>query len=518
MFRNSVKIFCFTIFYISTSTAANPCRDYVELDDWRRSVSNGDTYQLCDTFLVPGWYRVISQAGQEMPTECIRGGFRCGTTDTVWMNGTFPDAEEVKNVTACASDYNDNCCANSYDIQVKNCSGYYVYNLVPTKSCPQAYCFGYELPCPLGETSPTNFTPGCKYDACLKINHNEINDWRRSVANNNTLPAICDSFLKTGWYRPTSKAGQYMPTECPLNAFTCGTTHPIWMNGVFPESGETNNVIACSVGYTNDCCLNQYDIQVKNCSHFLLYNLKSTKNCPEAYCFGSELPCAEGEISENGFSPGCKIDPCHAVNYKVIKGQEKRTSNYTLQPDEDPIDDSHLPTSFYRFDSQTGNDIVNEEQAMFQCGTKFPIYMIGSIPNVTDQTVSRRFCMSGYNGSCEHESQIKIQNCGNFRVYFLKPSPLKDSGYCAGTLPIQTNQDKPVVPDAKKTIDDDDLPWIVTVAVLGLVCTILTGIILVKKLLAKTRVHEELPPPSYSSVNVNKPPILHDIHASIPQK
>lgn len=65
------------------------------------------------------------------------------------------------------------------------------------------------------------------------------------------------------------------------------------------------------------------------------------------------------------------------MNYKVIKGQEKRTSNYTLQPDEDPIDDSHLPASFYRFDSQTGNDIVNEEQAMFQCGTKFPIYMIG---------------------------------------------------------------------------------------------------------------------------------------------
>lgn len=69
-------------------------------------------------------------------------------------------------------------------------------------------------------------------DACLKINHNEIDDWRRSTANNNTLPAICDSFLKTGWYRPTSKAGQYMPTECPVNAFTCGTTHPIWMNGI----------------------------------------------------------------------------------------------------------------------------------------------------------------------------------------------------------------------------------------------------------------------------------------------
>lgn len=75
----------------------------------------------------------------------------------------------------------------------------------------------------------------------------------------------------------------------------------------------------------------------------------------------------------------------------MIIGQEKRTSNYTLQPDENPIDDSHLPASFYRFNSKTGNDIVNEEQAMFQCGTKFPIYMIGNMLDIQTKCVTLKF-------------------------------------------------------------------------------------------------------------------------------
>jgi hypothetical protein len=42
-----------------------------------------------------------------------------------------------------------------------------------------------------------------------------------------------------------------------------------------------------------------------------------------------------------------------------------------------PIDDSNLIETFYRFDSLSGNDIVNSQQNMNQCGTKFPMYMIG---------------------------------------------------------------------------------------------------------------------------------------------
>ena len=56
--------------------------------------------------------------------------------------GSYPSAGHISNVTTCASSYIGDCCVDSYNIMVKNCSGYYVYNLVPPTTCPQGYCFG----------------------------------------------------------------------------------------------------------------------------------------------------------------------------------------------------------------------------------------------------------------------------------------------------------------------------------------------------------------------------------------
>ena len=61
--------------------------------------------------------------------------------------GSYPSAGHTSNVTVCASSYIDDCCVDSYNIMVKNCSGYYVYNLVPPTACPQAYCFGKRYVC-----------------------------------------------------------------------------------------------------------------------------------------------------------------------------------------------------------------------------------------------------------------------------------------------------------------------------------------------------------------------------------
>lgn len=64
------------------------------------------------------------------------------------------------------------------------------------------------------------------------MNYKELDDYRRSV-NYNEHAYICDSTLEAGWYRPTSLAGDLMPTECPLNGMKCGTSFPIWLNGTF---------------------------------------------------------------------------------------------------------------------------------------------------------------------------------------------------------------------------------------------------------------------------------------------
>ena len=67
----------------------DPCTSYQVLDsenDHSRSAANVDGSR-CDDQLVTGWYRITSKAGERMPTECIIGGGRCGTTFSTWMSG-----------------------------------------------------------------------------------------------------------------------------------------------------------------------------------------------------------------------------------------------------------------------------------------------------------------------------------------------------------------------------------------------------------------------------------------------
>lgn len=71
----------------------DPCVSYKVLDTAdaiTRSVANANNSpSLCDNTLEAGWYRVTSYAGERMPTECIVGGMRCGTSSSIWMNGIF---------------------------------------------------------------------------------------------------------------------------------------------------------------------------------------------------------------------------------------------------------------------------------------------------------------------------------------------------------------------------------------------------------------------------------------------
>lgn len=68
-----------------------PCETNNFIDNWKRSVAyEPDNPNLCDSFLLEDWYRVISGAGELMPTECPIGGWRCGTTNPIWLSkGSF---------------------------------------------------------------------------------------------------------------------------------------------------------------------------------------------------------------------------------------------------------------------------------------------------------------------------------------------------------------------------------------------------------------------------------------------
>lgn len=65
---------------------ADPCDTTEHINDWQRSVAFAtDTTQICDNILAEGWYRVISGAGELMPTECPVGGLRCNTAKPIYL-------------------------------------------------------------------------------------------------------------------------------------------------------------------------------------------------------------------------------------------------------------------------------------------------------------------------------------------------------------------------------------------------------------------------------------------------
>ncbi|XP_013401777.1 von Willebrand factor D and EGF domain-containing protein [Lingula anatina] len=148
--------------YKSVCQEFNPCVQHtVRKDEVTRSSTFLSELPInCDNHLNNSWYRFDMLTGSTMPTTCIVHG-NCGTERPIWLNDSHPDEEEgVVNRTACMKE-TGNCCAKSYDIQIKNCSTFMVYRLPSVSDCPERYCIGDKVLCPPGHTSETGFQPGC---------------------------------------------------------------------------------------------------------------------------------------------------------------------------------------------------------------------------------------------------------------------------------------------------------------------------------------------------------------------
>ena len=75
-----------------------------------------------------------------MANSCVPYG-RCGTNQTGWFDGRLPQvAEGIIPARVCFNDGSD-CCKTNRAISVRQCDGFYVYNLpTSTNGCFKAYC------------------------------------------------------------------------------------------------------------------------------------------------------------------------------------------------------------------------------------------------------------------------------------------------------------------------------------------------------------------------------------------
>ena len=118
------------------------CYSYSYLNDSVRAQGfyNGYYgYYQCDSNLPFGWYRFSGSAGSQMATSCV-GKNRCSSHAPGWLSTPHPSKDDgIVSGTVCFH-WDSGCCHWSRNIRVRNCSGFYVYELGPPPTCWLRYC------------------------------------------------------------------------------------------------------------------------------------------------------------------------------------------------------------------------------------------------------------------------------------------------------------------------------------------------------------------------------------------
>ena len=93
----------------------------------------------CDSSMVTKWYRFSDTAGRAMPETCV-ATWRCGTHAPGWLNGKHPTVAQGIVTRQVCYHWNNNCCNWNNNIRIRNCGGFYVYELRKPPGCSMRYC------------------------------------------------------------------------------------------------------------------------------------------------------------------------------------------------------------------------------------------------------------------------------------------------------------------------------------------------------------------------------------------
>ncbi|XP_069142550.1 oncoprotein-induced transcript 3 protein-like [Argopecten irradians] len=119
-------------------------------------------------------------------------------------------------------------------------------------------------------------------------------------------------------------------------------------------------------------------------------------------------------------------DPC--TDYKELPFADLRFENNIYTVPDEPVTDRYLKPAWYRAGEE---DMPTSPPKLMSCGTKFPIWLNGTIPLVSGIEVLRFACLVGAT-SCTREYMVKVKNCGQYRVYFLGRTSGHEQAYCFG--------------------------------------------------------------------------------------
>ncbi|XP_078356494.1 uromodulin-like, partial [Oculina patagonica] len=125
--------------YEGPPTPSQECSNYQEIDDSTRSRGYQSKSYRCDSSMATKWYRFRGASGNGLPTSCVPT-HRCGTHAPGWLSGNHPTvAQGIVSAKVCFH-WSNNCCRWSTNIRVRNCDGFFVYELKKPPACHLRYC------------------------------------------------------------------------------------------------------------------------------------------------------------------------------------------------------------------------------------------------------------------------------------------------------------------------------------------------------------------------------------------
>ncbi|KAK2572582.1 Uromodulin [Acropora cervicornis] len=324
-------------------------------------------------------------------------------------------------------------------------------------------------------------------DPCNAKNHKLLSEPDRTAAFETVDQSHSDkeSFTEPeAWYRFSGQAGDRMAKRC-VPEKRCGAEVGGWLNGPHPsvKEGEVNRTVCFQYG--ESCCLWRTTVKVRNCGKFFVYSLKrdvrgvyrkyrycgngegpdpcdmrftnilDSADRAQEFITDSDLKCDRGvrdfiyhrwnrfngsagvAMSTKCSAPhgSCKLakreeNPCLTGRYFDLSQHDRAAGNTKkcrTKSDEVELAEEY---AWYRFSGKAGTRMAMKCVPAHRCGTEAPGWLKGSLPKTKKEgAVNRTVCFNLKHECCRWKTQIKVRNCGDFYLFFLKRKNPLDGKY-----------------------------------------------------------------------------------------
>ncbi|KAK3596901.1 hypothetical protein CHS0354_031678 [Potamilus streckersoni] len=98
---------------------------------------------------------------------------------------------------------------------------------------------------------------------------------------------------------------------------------------------------------------------------------------------------------------------------------EERATNHSAQHTGLYVSDIYLTSGWYDVGSRNMPTDPSKLNVYNSCGTYYPIWMIGTIPQTSEGKVTRTACIFTDWSECSYTIEIEVINCGTHMLYNL---------------------------------------------------------------------------------------------------